>query len=170
MPLQAVDELPILSIEHPDKEIFTTCDKNITFRMPFQKIHVLTGPILKCTFEREIIVCIPDPNLIVHASSCHQLAIMIELYELYSLCMSRQMLMQHCLEFWNFSCRFLIRTAFALFLFFFCPFLLILHYLPYYCLVVAISRDKCIEGLSRKIIDAKYGILVIVISTGKLHH
>lgn len=93
MTLKAAHKLPILPIEHPYKVVFSSSDQDIAFRMPFEEVQILIWTILKNTLELEVIFNIPNANLVVHASSRHELPIMVELDVLHSLCMPWQMLM-----------------------------------------------------------------------------
>lgn len=88
VPLQTVNKLSILSIQQPNQEILATCDEYVALWVPFQKVHILAGPVFHDVLEFEVIFGIPDPNLIVHSASGEQLRIMIKLNELYGLSMT----------------------------------------------------------------------------------
>ena len=92
VPLQTVHELAILPVEHPDQQVLSSGDKDITLRMPIEDVQVLRRAILKSTLQGEVSLSVPYADLIVHTSCCHQLAIMVELDELHSLRMPRQAL------------------------------------------------------------------------------
>lgn len=125
MTLQTVHELAILPIEHPYQQVLSSGDEDISLRMPIKEIQVLRRAILKSTLQGKVSLSVPNADLIVHASCCHQLAIMVELYELHSLRMPRQALVKHALEFYLWWL-----VNFALFDLFLPYRLIVLDYLP----------------------------------------
>jgi hypothetical protein len=152
--LEAVDELAILPIEHPYELVLATCHEHITLRMPLQEVQVLTRTILESALEVKG-VCVPDADLIVHASCRKVLAIVIELDELHRLSMSWQVLVMHRLEPGG-RCSFLL--LFTCFL---------LHHAPDDGLVVAIASDECVVGLSRHCSYTEHRVFVL---PGELYH
>lgn len=90
--LQTIEELSVLSIEHPHELVLAARDQDIALWVPLKEIQVLTWAVFKGTLELKILH-IPHPDLVVHASSCQQTAIMIELNELYCLSVTRKVFM-----------------------------------------------------------------------------
>jgi hypothetical protein len=66
--------------------------------MPLKEVEIVTGPILKRGLQLKVIVHIEYPDLVVHATSGHELAIVVELDELNSLRVLRENLMHDSLE------------------------------------------------------------------------
>ena len=155
VPLQTVHELAILPVEHPDQQVLSSCDEDITLRMPFEEVQVLRWAILKSTLQGEVSLSVPYADLIVHASRGHQLAIVVELDEFHSLRMTRQAFVKHGLKFhlgWL--------HIFAL-LDFFLPYrLIVLNDFPNEGLVFTVSRYEGIVWLPWEICDTVHRVLV----------
>ena len=144
VPLEAVDELAILPIEHPHELVLATCHEHIALRVPLQEVQILARSVLEGALEVKG-VCVPDTDLIVHASCRKVLAIVIKLDELHGLSMSRQVLVMHRLEPGRWCSFLLLLTTCFL-----------LHHAPDDGLVIAIASDECVVGLSRHSCHAEH--------------
>jgi len=55
---EAVKELAILSIKHPDHVILPTCDDDVAFRVPLNKVDII-GRSFKSAYQLKVLLNIP---------------------------------------------------------------------------------------------------------------
>lgn len=55
---KAVEELAILSIKHPDHVVLPSCDDDVAFRMPLNKVDII-GRSFKCAYQLKVLLNIP---------------------------------------------------------------------------------------------------------------